>query len=178
MDYQLWALYDQVMRLASLLGIPFAAVGAFFLIRSLRRTRAMTTRSLIVQLATPLVALVVYSALMPAPVSFFAAVAAFVVGAGIGAAWSLTVKLRAENGTVLGKRSVAYLGVWVVAFAVPQVFAGIAWYRWVGYTLPGLYLATGIAVGLNATLLVRVTQAAAVTQAPPPAPQPPSGWTQ
>jgi hypothetical protein len=73
-----------------------------------------------------------------------------------GVVWGRTTKLRVTQGsTVEAERSILYLILWGVSFAVTQVLAAFADARWVAGGLAAMFFATGVALGSNLDLLWR-----------------------
>jgi hypothetical protein len=143
-----------VLRIIGWLSIPLLIFSVWMMIRSLKKERNITIVSLSLQVAISVVVLILYVVLLrvsPPTVWSWALIA---VGLLIGLLQSRTTSMHADQGKVLGKRSVWFLVVWAAAFSITQLLALVGRGTAASYGLLAVYLATGLSVGANCGLMI------------------------
>jgi hypothetical protein len=142
----------KVIGYASVLVI---AASFFFMALHLRRNTRLRPAGLIVPALMSLLILAVYVLLTGAqgfsPVSALLAA----LGLGTGVIWSRTTRLSFRGGAVYARRSVWYLAVWALSIIIMQLMAVTSEAELLPYGISAVYFSTGLAVGMNTSLLLR-----------------------
>jgi len=149
---------DMLFKIIGFLSIPLLIFSIFMMVRSLKKERTITIRSLLLQVVISIVMLIIYSALLniAAPTAWSWALIA--VGLLVGGLQSRTTALTVQGDRVLGKRAVWFLVVWGAAFTITQLLALFARGGMASYGLLTIYFATGLSIGANLGLFLRRQQ--------------------
>lgn len=129
------------------------------MIRSLKRERAITIRSLLLQVIISITMLLIYSTLLKINPPTGWSWALIGLGLFIGTMQSRTTALTVRGNRVLGKRSVWFLVIWGISFTLTQLLVTFGRGDMASYGLLTIYLATGLSVGANTGLFFRRQQA-------------------
>jgi len=146
---------DTVLRVIGFLSIPVLILSVVMMIRGLHRVRVITVRSLVLPAAISIVLLLVYVNLLGITPPTGWSWALMSLGLLIGIIQSRTTKMHARNGSVFGKRSICFLVTWAIAFTLTQLLALFGRGNIASYGLLAIYLATGLSIGMNLSLLFR-----------------------
>lgn len=144
-----------ILKIVGYLAIPLTILSVLWMIKTLRRPKPVTFRSLVIQIALPLLVLLVYSLLLHVSVNPVLAWPLFAAGLVIGVLWGQTTRLNLKKGRVYGKRSVWYLVVWAVTFSVTQGLSLMQRRGLVAVGLATMYFSTGLAIGTNVSFMYR-----------------------
>jgi hypothetical protein len=144
-----------ILKIIGYLAIPLTVLSVIWMIKTLRRPKPVTFLSLVIQMALPLVVLLVYSFLLQVQVNILLAWPLGLAGLILGVIWGQTTKLSVTRGKVHGKRSVWYLVIWALTFSVTQVLSLMQRRGIVALGLATMYFSTGLAIGTNVSFMYR-----------------------
>lgn len=149
---------DAVFRIIGYLSIPLVLIGVAMAIRSSLRERPLRGRTLLLTTGIGIAFLIVHDLLRGAEISRPLGWLAAAVGGALGAVWAGRSQLRSAGHQVLAKGEAWYLAIWGLAVVVAQVsMLGLI----AGGTSLGIhavYLTTGLALGVNVGLWVRLAR--------------------
>lgn len=149
---------DTVFRIIGYLSIPVVLVGVAAAIWSTLRERPLRSRTLLLTAGIGVAFLVVYDVLRGSEVSRPLAWLAAVAGGVLGTLWAGRSRLRLAAGEVVVKGEAWYLAVWGLAVVAAQVAALGGFGEGTPLGIYAVYLASGLALGVNAGLWVRMTR--------------------
>lgn len=142
---------DIVFLIIGWLSIPVVLVAVFMMVSTLRNEQLMRGGQLLLLAAISAGVLFVYEWALDAERSSWS-VWLLIGGAVAGGRVATTVDLRITGLEVYGTRTYWYLGLWAATYSFAQLIALGALPAAVGTGLASMYLATGVAVGLNLVL--------------------------
>ena len=144
-----------ILKIVGYLAIPLTILSVLWMIKTLRRPKPVTVRSLVIQIALPVLVLLAYSFLLHVQVNILLAWPLFVAGLVLGLISGQTTKLSVKKGKVYGQRSVWYLVVWAVTFSVTHGLSLLQRRGIVAVGLATMYFSTGLAIGTNVSFMYR-----------------------
>lgn len=150
---------DIVLKIIGFLSIPLLVFSITMMVRSLKKERTITVRSLLLQVLIGIAMLIIYATLLKIDPPTGFSWALLVLGLLIGIWQSRTTALTVQGSRVLGKRSVWFLVIWGISFTLTQLLALFGRSEWASYGLLTIYLSTGLSVGANLGLFFRRQQA-------------------
>jgi hypothetical protein len=143
-----------LLRIIGWLSIPLLIFSVWMMIRSLKKERTITIPSLVLQIAISVVVLILYVVLLKVSPPTGWSWALIAIGLIIGFLQSRTTSMRVDRGKVLGKRSTWFLVVWAITFSITQLLALVGQGIAASYGLLTVYLATGLSIGVNISLML------------------------
>lgn len=143
-----------VFRVIGYLSLLILLISFYFMVRTLRRGRKVTRRSLIIPILMSVLFLVVYGAVLNHPEPSVLSALLMALGLVFGVIWSRATTLTARGTDVYGRRSVGYVVIWGLSIAVTQAATLMA-PSWAAYGMSTIYFSTGLAMGTNASLLIK-----------------------
>lgn len=149
---------DIVFKTLGFLSIPLLIISIILMVRSLKKERTITIRSLFLQVIIGIVLLITYATLLNInpPTAWSGALIG--IGLLIGGLQSRTIALTVREKSVLGKRPVWFLVIWGISFTITQLLALFGRGDIASYGLLTIYLSTGLTVGANMGLFFRRQQ--------------------
>jgi len=159
-----------IINIVGYLAIPLTILSVFWMIKTLRRPKPVTLRSLIIQIVLPVLVLLVYSLLLHVSVNPALAWPLLAAGLVLGVISGQTTKLNVKKGKVYGQRSVWYLVVWAVTFSVTQLLSLLQRRGIVAVGLATMYFSTGMAIGTNVSFIYRRWRLLSQEEKRPPVP--------
>ena len=144
-----------ILKIVGYLAIPVTILSVLWMIKTLRRPKPVTFPSLVIQIALPVLVLLVYSLLLHVSVNPALAWPLFAAGLVLGVISGQTTKLNVNKGKVYGQRSVWYLVVWALTFSVTQLLSLMQRRGIVALGLATMYFSTGLAIGTNVSFMYR-----------------------
>ena len=148
-------LLTPLLRLVALLAIPLIIVSVALMVRSVGRARRITQRSLLIQICTSPAILLVYVVFLGVSIAIQWAIPIALLGMGVGGLWAQSTVLSMRGSSVFGTRSVWYILLWGGSFIITQTLAVFASSGLIAGGLATMCFTTGVAVGTNASLLLR-----------------------
>ena len=142
---------DTVFLIIGYLSIPLVLVAVFMMISTLKKVQLVRSRQLLITIAISIAVLLLYEWVLDAERSSWSVLLAL-GGAVIGGWVATTADLRVVDGDVYATRSHWYLWLWALTFSFAQLTALGVVSADVATGLASMYLATGVAVGLNLVL--------------------------
>jgi hypothetical protein len=149
---------DTVFRILGYLSVPLVLIGVAVAIWSSLRARPLRARALVLVAGIGVAFLVVHDLLRGAEVYRPLGWLTAGVGVVLGARWAGRSRLRSAAGEVLAKGEAWYLAIWGLAVVAAQVSALGAFGEDSSLGIYAVYLATGLALGVNMGLWVRVVR--------------------
>ena len=149
---------DIVFKIIGFLSIPLLIFSIIMMVRSLKKERTITIRSLLLQVVISLAMLIIYSTLLKVDPPTGWSWVLIATGLLIGGLQSRTTALTVQGDKVLGKRSVWFLVIWGISFTITQLLALFGRAEIASYGLLTIYLSTGLSVGANLGLFFRRQQ--------------------
>lgn len=146
---------DTVLMIAGYASVPLVLLSVFAMVRTIGKPRPLIASGLALQIVFSAVFLVLYRLLLDIGEPTTLSLALLGAGLAGGAFQGFTTRLDVSGDKVTAKRSVFYLLVWGLSFSATQLLAMLGQATIAAYGLSSVYLATGIAVGMNGTLLAR-----------------------
>lgn len=160
---------DSLFRILGYVSIPLVLIGVAVASWSTLRERPLRARALVLVAGIGAAFLVMHDLLRGAEVSRPLGWLAAGVGGVLGARWAGRSRLRSAAGEVLAKGEAWYLAVWGLTVSVAQASALGALGEDTSLGVYAVYLATGLALGVNMGLwvrLVRVERGGVATSCP------------
>jgi membrane protein CcdC involved in cytochrome C biogenesis/predicted nucleic acid-binding Zn ribbon protein len=146
---------DTVLMIAGYISVPLVLLSVFAMVRTIGKPRPLVASGLVLQVILSAAFLVLYRFLLDIGEPTTLSLALLAAGLAGGAFQGFTTKLDVSGDRVMAKRSVFYLVIWGLSFSATQLLAMLGQNTIAAYGLSSVYLATGIAVGMNGTLLAR-----------------------
>ncbi|MEN8614063.1 zinc ribbon domain-containing protein [Dehalogenimonas sp. THU2] len=146
---------NTVLVIAGYASIPLVLLSVFAIVRTVGKPRPLVASGLLTQMLFSAAFLVLYRFLLnlgePTLLSWG------LLGAGLlgGAFQGFTTRIDVNGDKITAKRSVVYLIIWGLSFSATQALAMLGQDTIAAYGLSSVYLATGMAIGMNGTLLAR-----------------------
>lgn len=146
---------NTLLSVAGYASILLVALSVLAMVRTIGKPRPLVLSGLLIQMAFSGLFLALYSFLLnlgePTMLSWG------LMGAGLGAGifQGFTTRITVSGDRVTAKRSILYLLIWGLTFTATQLLALLGQNELAAYGLSSIYLATGIALGMNGTLVVR-----------------------
>jgi len=148
-------LLTPLFKVVGFLSIPLVVLSVFLLTRSIGRATRITSRGLIIQIGTVPVFLLVYSLLLGVSVALKWAIPLVMIGTGVGGFWGFNTVLTLRGNEVFGTRSIWYLVLWGVSFALTQLLALVGTDGMTASGMATMCFSMGTALGMNGGLLIR-----------------------
>lgn len=149
---------DTLFRVLGYLSIPLVLAGVAVAIWSALRERPLRGRTLLLTAWIGVVFLIVHDLLRAAEVLRPLGWLAAGVGGVLGATWAGRSRLRSAAGELLAKGEAWYLAIWGLAVVGAQLSALGAFGEDSSLGIYAVYLATGLALGVNIGLWVRLVR--------------------
>jgi uncharacterized membrane protein YbaN (DUF454 family)/ribosomal protein L40E len=143
------------MLIAGYASIPLVLLSVFAMMRTIGKPRPLMVTGLIAQILFSALFLLLYRFLLNLSEPTLLSWGLLGIGLFGGVFQGFTTKINITGDKITAKRSVIYLIIWGVSFSATQALAMLGQDTIAAYGLSSVYLATGIAIGMNATLLVR-----------------------
>lgn len=142
---------DLVFLIIGWLSIPVVLVAVFMMISTLKKEQHMRGGQLLLLAVISIAILFGYEWMLDAARSSWSGW--LLLGGAVAGGWvSTTSELRITGLDVYGTRTYWYLVLWATTYSFAQLTALGALPAGVGTSLAAMYLATGVAVGLNLVL--------------------------
>jgi len=142
---------DLVFLIIGWLSIPVVLVAVFMMISTLKNEQAVRSGQLLFLIGISIAILLLYEWVLDAERSSWSWY--LMLGGTVAGGWvATTVDLRVVGLEVYATRTYWYLGLWGLTYSFAQLTALGAVPAGVGTGLASMYLATGVAVGLNLVL--------------------------
>lgn len=149
-------IFDLLGRAVSILSIVLMVVGFIMLIRQINNSNRLRASSLLLSMVFSVLMLVFNAFVLRSTGIRWWYVFLLIFGIGFGMAWGKTTKLDLKENKVLGKRSVGYILFWLISLILTQVLALFAKRDVVAFGLVGMFFSTGISMGTNSNILLRI----------------------
>lgn len=147
---------DTLFRIIGYLSIPLVLIGVGVAIWSTLRERPLRGRTFLLVVGIGVAYLVVHDLLRGSEISRPFGWLAAGAGGLLGASWAERSRLRKVAGDVLAKGGARYLAVWGLAVVVAQLSALDSLRVGSSLGVYAVYLATGLALGFNAGMWLRL----------------------
>lgn len=142
---------DVLFVIIGWLSIPVVLVTVFLMISALKNEQIVRSGQLLLLVVISIAILLVYEWVLEAERSSWSGYLA--LGGALAGGWvATTIDLRIAGGEVYATRTYWYLGLWALTYSFAQLVALGVVPADVGTGLASMYLATGVAVGLNLVL--------------------------
>lgn len=147
-----------LLRILSLFSIPATGFMFFMLARSVGKEQPSRVKTYVMGVLMP-------SLMMAANMLFM--LSAFIAwcpvvwvpitlaGFGLGYLWGGTSKLYRKGDTLVVKRTVLHLGLWVLSYSLTQLLSTVMPASITAAGLGAMFFSTGSAVGMNTNLILR-----------------------
>ena len=149
-------IFDLLGRAVSILSIVLMVVGFIMLIRQINKSNRLRASSLLLSMVFSILMLMFNAFVLRSTGIRWWYVFLLIFGIGFGLAWGKTTKLDIRENKVLGKRSIGYILFWLISLLLTQVLALFAKRDVVAFGLVGMFFSTGISMGTNSNILLRI----------------------
>ena len=148
-----------IARILAVLSIPLVAVGLWLVIRQVRRPSPLRRWTPVIGLVMAPLGMLLNVVILRQAAPGRAGWLAGIVGVLFGIAWDRTTRIEVADGGLIARRSVLYLVLWGIAYAITQILVSVTVAGWVSAGLLSMCFATGTAIGMNVDLLTRYRRA-------------------
>ena len=147
-----------VLRLLGLFSIPAAGLLFFLLARSVGKEQPSRMKAHVMGVLMPSLMMAVNMVFM---LSAFIAwcpavwVPIILAGFGLGYLWGGSSRLYKKGETLVVKRTVLHLGLWVLSYSMTQLLSTVMPASIAAAGMGAMFFSTGSAVGMNTNLILR-----------------------
>lgn len=145
------------LKALGLLSIPLIVLSAIMTIRTMRKQQRIKPSALVLQALSPLIVLAVYSLLVGLEPPPWLVWLLLVAGVALGVAMSRGVEIEVSEGMLVSRRSSLYVIIWAVTLVLTQTLAVVTNSALASYAFATMYFSVGLALSMNAALLLRAT---------------------
>ena len=157
---------NTLLSIAGYASILLVALSVMSMVRTIGKPRPLVLSGLLIQMAFSALFLFLYRFLLNLSEPTMLSWGLMGAGLGVGVFQGFTTKITVSGDRIIAKRSVLYLVIWGITFATTQALALLGQKELAAYGLSSIYLATGIALGMNGTLVIRRLLVSSAGEAP------------